>query len=75
MTGLKIENGRLFKTNDALSADKEYQIVLLSQSEFKASDLFRITLPKGKNTGVEIRPDYILISISVPDKLKTDTFI
>lgn len=75
MTGLKIENKILVKTNDALSADKNNQIVMLSPEEFDASSLCRsITVSKNKYSVFEAHPDYIFISIAVPDKSKADVF-
>ncbi len=75
MTGLKIENQKLIKTDEALSADKTEQIVLLSPEEFKDSNLFgNISVSKGRYSRFETHPEYVFISLAVPDKTNTGSF-
>ncbi len=75
MTGLIIENRKLIKTNQALSSDKSDQIVLLSPDEFQKSDLCKnIPVSKGKYSHFEAHPEYVFISLSIPDKTSIGEF-
>lgn len=75
MTGLKIEKGLLVKTNEALDPEGSNQIVLLSQKEFESSTLYKNHTASGHRYSIfEIHPEYVFISIAVPDKSNINTF-
>ena len=75
MTGMKIDNGMLIKTNDTLDPDAGDQIVMLSREEFESSALYKIhTASNHRYSIFEMHPNYIFISVAVPDKNSINTF-
>lgn len=75
MTGLKIQEGVLVKTNEALDAEGREQIVMLSQKEFESCALYKNHTASGHRYSIfEINPGYVFISLAVPDKSNINAF-